>query len=87
MSRKQIHLVTTSGNVLGASPYAWLDPQVDPTDYVNIHAVMRYAQAAERGKFDFIFLGDFLAQNPAQRGTLAEPDPQANRRGHRHRAG
>ncbi|MGY1969776.1 NtaA/DmoA family FMN-dependent monooxygenase [Nocardia gipuzkoensis] len=72
MPQKQIHLAVGTGNILGASPYAWLDPGVDPTDYTNIHAVMRYAQAAERGNFDFIFLGDFLAQT--QRSEAHSPN-------------
>ncbi|MCY1157014.1 MAG: nitrilotriacetate monooxygenase, partial [Citricoccus sp.] len=63
MPRTQMHLATIVSNGLGASPYAWLQPQVDPADYANIHALVRYAQAAERGKLDFIFLGDFLAQS------------------------
>ncbi|MGW0551903.1 NtaA/DmoA family FMN-dependent monooxygenase [Streptomyces altiplanensis] len=62
MSRKQMHLATIVSNGLGL-PYAWLEPQVAPADYADIHALVRYAQAAERGKLDFIFLGDFLAQS------------------------
>ena len=57
-----MHLATIVSNGLGANPYAWLEPHVDPADYANIHALVRYAQAAERGKLDFIFLADFLGQ-------------------------
>ena len=63
MPRTQMHLATVVSNGLGANPYAWLEPHVDPSDYANIHALVRYAQAAERGKLDFIFLGDFLGQS------------------------
>lgn len=72
MSRKQMHLATGVANHLGASPYAWLDPRVDVSDYADINAAARYAKAAERGKFDFIFLGDFLAQT--QRSETQSPN-------------
>jgi FMN-dependent oxidoreductase (nitrilotriacetate monooxygenase family) len=58
-----MHLATSVINGFGASPYAWLEPQVEPGDFTNIRALVRYAQAAERGKLDFIFLGDFLARS------------------------
>jgi alkanesulfonate monooxygenase SsuD/methylene tetrahydromethanopterin reductase-like flavin-dependent oxidoreductase (luciferase family) len=66
-----MHLATVVSNGLGASPYAWLEPHVDPADYADIHALVRYAQAAERGKLDFIFLGDFLGQS--QRSEAQAP--------------
>ncbi|OUM45646.1 NtaA/DmoA family FMN-dependent monooxygenase [Arthrobacter sedimenti] len=72
MSRKQLHLATSFTTGLGASPYSWMEPQVDPGDYANIHTLVRYAQAAERGKMDFIFLGDFLAQT--QRSEMHAPN-------------
>jgi hypothetical protein len=34
---------------------------VDPTDYTDVDAQVRYSRAAERGKFAFLFLPDFLA--------------------------
>jgi FMN-dependent oxidoreductase (nitrilotriacetate monooxygenase family) len=71
MPRTQMHLATVVSNGLGASPYAWLEPHVDPADYADIHALVRYAQAAERGKLDFIFLGDFLGQS--QRSEAQAP--------------
>jgi FMN-dependent oxidoreductase (nitrilotriacetate monooxygenase family) len=45
------------GNLRGA----WRAPNVDPSNYVNIEANIRYAQAAERGKFAFLFTPDFPA--------------------------
>lgn len=62
MSRQQMHIATIFANGLGASTYSWLEPHVDPTDFADIRAMVRYGQAAERGKLDFIFIGDFLAQ-------------------------
>ena len=62
MSRKKMHLAATTGTPFGASPYAWLEPGVDPADYTDNHALVRDARAAERGMFDFLFFGDFLTQ-------------------------
>lgn len=50
------------GNLHGA----WRAPNVDPNNYANFDANVRYAQAAERGKFAFLFTPDF----PAVRGDL-----------------
>lgn len=51
------------GNGYGAPTTAWLAPNVDPHNYTNLDAHVRYAQAAERGKFQFLFLPDFLSQS------------------------
>lgn len=50
----------------GALNNAWRAPQVDPGNYANFEANIRYAQAAERGKFAFLFIQDF----PAVRGDI-----------------
>lgn len=49
------------GNGYGAHGAAWRGAGVDPSNYVDFDAQVRYAQAAERGKFAFLFLPDFLA--------------------------
>ncbi|WP_349781196.1 NtaA/DmoA family FMN-dependent monooxygenase [Xanthomonas arboricola] len=46
------------GNGYGSQPGAWRMPWVDPTNYTSFDARVRQAQAAERGKFQFIFLPD-----------------------------
>jgi FMN-dependent oxidoreductase (nitrilotriacetate monooxygenase family) len=46
------------GNGYGSSPGAWRMPWVDPESYVSYDARVKQAQAAERGKFQFIFLPD-----------------------------
>ncbi|APP79944.1 NtaA/DmoA family FMN-dependent monooxygenase [Xanthomonas hortorum] len=46
------------GNGYGSQPGAWRMPWVDPTNYISFDARVRQAQAAERGKFQFIFLPD-----------------------------
>jgi FMN-dependent oxidoreductase (nitrilotriacetate monooxygenase family) len=50
------------GNLHGA----WRAPGVDPGNYADIDASIRYARAAERGLFAFLFTPDF----PAVRGNL-----------------
>lgn len=49
------------GNGYGAHGAAWRGAGVDPSNYADFDAQVRYAQAAERGKFAFLFLPDFLA--------------------------
>lgn len=46
------------GNGYGSQPGAWRMPGVDPKSYVSFDARVKQAQAAERGKFQFIFLPD-----------------------------
>ncbi|MDB5660522.1 MAG: nitrilotriacetate monooxygenase [Cypionkella sp.] len=46
------------GNGYGALAGAWRMPWVDPTNYTDYDTRVRQAQAAERGKFQFIFLPD-----------------------------
>lgn len=50
------------GNLHGA----WRAPNVDAGNYADIDASIRYAKAAERGLFAFLFTPDF----PAVRGDL-----------------
>ncbi|WP_223808799.1 NtaA/DmoA family FMN-dependent monooxygenase [Rufibacter hautae] len=46
------------GNGYGSQPGAWRMPGVDPKNYTSFDARVKQAQAAERGKFQFIFLPD-----------------------------
>jgi FMN-dependent oxidoreductase (nitrilotriacetate monooxygenase family) len=55
---RQIILGMHLGNGYGALPGAWRAPGVDPTNYVSFDAKVRHGQAAERGKFHFLFLPD-----------------------------
>lgn len=65
------------GNGYGAQTLAWLADNVDATNYTNPDAYVRYAQAAERGKFQFLFLPDFLSQSQksSQESTMLTMDP------------
>ncbi|WP_229068801.1 NtaA/DmoA family FMN-dependent monooxygenase [Actinoplanes sp. DH11] len=55
-------LTSGYGNLAGA----WRAPHVDPGNYASVEANIRYAQAAERGGFAFVFTPDF----PAVRGDV-----------------
>ncbi|MCF0060741.1 NtaA/DmoA family FMN-dependent monooxygenase [Dyadobacter chenwenxiniae] len=46
------------GNGYGSQPGAWRMPGVDPQSYTSFDARVKQAQAAERGKFHFLFLPD-----------------------------
>lgn len=66
MARKKmiIGMALTSG--YGTLAGAWRAPHVDPGNYADVTANIRYAQAAERGGFTFLFTPDF----PAVRGDV-----------------
>lgn len=59
---KQMILGMHLGNGYGSQSSAWRAPGVDPANYTSFDAQVRYAQAAERGKFAFLFLPDFLGE-------------------------
>lgn len=46
------------GNGYGSLPGSWRMPGVDPLSYTSFDAKVRQAQAAERGKLQFVFLPD-----------------------------
>lgn len=73
MSRQMIigmHL----GNGYGNLPGAWRASSVDPTSYASFDAKVRHAQAAERGKLQFLFLPD----GPTHVGDIANEPPHFN---------
>lgn len=57
-SGKQMLIGLHLGNGYGSQPGAWRMPGVDPESYTSFDARVKQAQAAERGKFQFIFLPD-----------------------------
>ena len=52
---RQMILGMELGNTSGTQPASWRAPGVDPLEYLNYDARIAYAQAAERGKFQFLF--------------------------------
>ncbi|ETD33285.1 NtaA/DmoA family FMN-dependent monooxygenase [Williamsia sp. D3] len=64
MTEKKLILSTALHDGSGALANAWRAPQVAPGNYADIEASIRYAQAAERGKFAFLFIPDFPAVRP-----------------------
>lgn len=55
---KQMLIGLHLGNGYGSQPGAWRMQGVDPKSYTSFDARVKQAQAAERGKFQFIFLPD-----------------------------
>ena len=49
------------GNGYGSQAGALRMAGVDPTGFTNFDTLVRYAQLAERGKFQFLFMPDFPA--------------------------
>lgn len=72
MMTRQMIIGMHFGNGYGSQPGAWRMPGVDPTSYTSFDNQVRYAQAAERGKFQFLFVPDF----PALKGDIATEAPQ-----------
>lgn len=66
MADKKIILGMTLNSGYGNISGAWRAPQVAEDNYANIESNIRYAQAAERGGFAFLFTPDF----PAVRGDV-----------------
>ena len=64
MTDKKIILGMALTDGYGTMGRAWRAPNVDPSNLVNIEANIRYAQAAERGLFAFLFTPDFPAVRP-----------------------
>lgn len=68
---KQMIIGVALGNGYGAQGTAWRMPWVDPANYTSFDSQVRYARAAERGKFQFLFLPDY----PALKGDVAIESP------------
>lgn len=58
MSQSKMLIGLHLGNGYGSQPGAWRMPWVDPKSYTSFDARVLQAQAAERGKFQFLFLPD-----------------------------
>ncbi|MBB3085513.1 NtaA/DmoA family FMN-dependent monooxygenase [Geodermatophilus sabuli] len=58
MTSPQMLLAIQIANGYGAQPGAWRMPGVDPSSYTDMDQFVRYAQAAERGKIQLVFLAD-----------------------------
>ena len=54
MTDRQMLLGMELGNGYGTQPGSWRAAWVDPTSYTGFDARIRYAQAAERGKLQFV---------------------------------
>lgn len=63
-TNKQMLLGLGFTGAFGANSKAWKSDGVNVTTYPDINADIRYAQMAEQGKFQFIFVGDFPGAIP-----------------------
>lgn len=77
MTQKQMLIGMSLGNGYGSQATAWTAPQVNPNNYADMDAQVRYAQKAERGKFQFLFFPDFpnLATTDNQESPTITLDP------------
>lgn len=73
MTRK-ILIGMVFGNGYGAQAGAWRMPGVDPEGFTSFDNLVRYAQLAERGKFQFLFMPDF----PALKADIATEAQRLN---------
>lgn len=71
---RQMILGMHLGNGYGSQPGSWRMPGVDPLSYASFDAKVRHAQAAERGKFQFLFLPD----GPSVVADIANEPPHFN---------
>ncbi|MCU4297170.1 LLM class flavin-dependent oxidoreductase [Brevibacterium permense] len=72
MTTRKMLLGMQFGNGYGSQTTAWRAPRVDPFAYTDFDAMVRYAQVAERGKLQFLFLPD----TPALSSDLTHEAPQ-----------
>ncbi len=63
MPAKQMLIGMTFTNSYGANGGAWRWPGVDPAGLTEVDHMVRYAQMAERGKFQFLFMPDFQSMH------------------------
>lgn len=63
-NKKQMLLGLGFTGAFGANAKAWKSEGVNSSTYPDIDADIRYAQLAEEGKFQFIFVGDFPGAIP-----------------------
>lgn len=71
MTERQMIIGMHLGSGYGSQPGAWRMPGVDPRSYTSFDHLVRHAQAAERGKMQFLFLPDF----PGMMGDIAHEAP------------
>lgn len=74
MMSKQMIIGMHLGNGYGNLPGAWRASTVDPRSYTSFDAKVRHAQAAERGKLQFLFLPD----GPTHVGDIENEPPNFN---------
>ncbi|WPF65679.1 MULTISPECIES: NtaA/DmoA family FMN-dependent monooxygenase [unclassified Corynebacterium] len=77
MTQNFMALGLGAGEFYGVHPGAWRSEGVDPKAYLDIQAQITYAQQAESGGFDFLFMQDrvFLHQGFPTAASMFPLDP------------
>lgn len=68
--KKQMKLGLAMFGAAGLNFRSWMDDNVRMTEYPDISVDVRAAQLAEKGKFQFMFFGDFPGTKAADNGDM-----------------
>lgn len=68
--QKQMVLGLSMFGAAGLNFRSWLDPEVKLSDYPDISVDIEAAQLAEKGKFQFMFFGDFPGIKASDKGDM-----------------
>ncbi|VFR49673.1 Nitrilotriacetate monooxygenase component A [plant metagenome] len=71
---RRLHL-NVNAWLQGFVPSAWRVPEHDPLGFIDVQHYVRVAQAAERGKFDAIFLADSVSTDNLSTGPVTALEP------------
>ncbi|AGZ22439.1 NtaA/DmoA family FMN-dependent monooxygenase [Streptococcus suis] len=68
--KKQMVLGLAMFGATGSNLKSWTDPEAKLTEYPNISVDIKAAQLAEKGKFQFMFFGDFPGIKASDNGDM-----------------
>lgn len=68
--KKQMVLGLAMFGAAGLNLKSWMDPEAKLTEYPNISVDINAAQLAEKGKFQFMFFGDFPGIKASDHGDM-----------------
>lgn len=70
IDKKQMVLGLAMFGAAGLNLKSWTDPEAKVTEYPNISVDIKAAQLAEKGKFQFMFFGDFPGIKASDNGDM-----------------
>ncbi|MFA9493096.1 hypothetical protein [Streptococcus sp. E17BB] len=68
--RKQMMIGLAMFGAAGLHFRSWLDPEVKLSEYPDLSVDIQAAQLAEKGKFQFMFFGDFPGTKAAHNSDM-----------------